>query len=209
MKIQIQQYCNIFSNKVFLNGTLLFEPAHKNTDIDVFLSEIYAFFKMDYRKFFKMDRLSKVGFVASELMMQTFDREQPKEDMGIIFFNQSSSIEADKAYQQTIQDKNNYYPSPAVFVYTLPNIVTGEIAIRNKIHGETAFFVFPLFQSVLIEETVKSVFSNSGLKNLLVGWVEVAEKELDVCMMLCEVGEEEQIEFNSENIEKIYNKSLI
>jgi hypothetical protein len=95
-----------------------------------------------------------------------------------------------------------------VFVYTLPNIVTGEIAIRNKIHGETAFFVAPLFQPAAIEETVKGVFHNSGLKHLLVGWVEVEDDELDVCMMLCGSDGEGHCEFNADNIEKIYYKSL-
>ena len=42
-------------------------------------------------------------------------------------------------FQETIQHADSYYPSPALFVYTLPNIVTGEIAIRNKYYGETSF----------------------------------------------------------------------
>jgi hypothetical protein len=192
---------------------MLFDSAHKYPEMNDFFSEIYTFLGIDYRKFFKMDALSKAGFVASEMLLQAFDREQPKEDMGIVFFNHSSSLEADKAYQQTIQEQDNYYPSPAVFVYTLPNIVAGEIAIRNKIHGETAFIVYPMFQPASIEETVNGVFLNSGLKYLLTGWVEVEDNELDVCMMLCTTGEEGLMEFSKENIEKIYkgishNKSL-
>ena len=193
---------------MLLNGELLFESANKCFDMNDFLSEIYTFLGIEYRKFFKMDTLSKAGFVSSEFLLQMFDREQPKEDMGIIFFNHSSSLEADKAYQRTISDKDNYFPSPAVFVYTLPNIVAGEIAIRNKIHGETAFFIFPLFQSTSIEEVVKGVFYDSDLRYLLVGWVEIDDNELDVCMMLCESDEEGLIEFNSENIEKIYTNTL-
>ena len=192
-----------------MNGELLFESDQKRTDMNDFLSEIYNHLGIDYRKFFKMDTLSKAGFVASELLLKDFNREQAKEDMGIIFFNESSSLKADKVYQQTIQEKDNYFPSPAVFVYTLPNIVAGEIAIRNKIHGETAFFLLPRFQFTLIEETVKGVFINSGMKDLLVGWIEVGNNEMDVCMMLCATGEEGVIEFNSENIENIYNKSLM
>jgi hypothetical protein len=200
MNIQINQYCHLSSNKAFLNGALLFESARKRPEINDFLSELYAFLGIDYRKFFKMDTLSKAGFVASEMLLQTFDREQPKEDMGIIFFNQSGSLEADRVYQQTIQDKDNYYPSPAVFVYTLPNIVAGEIAIRNKIHGETAFFVTPLFQPASIEEAVRGVFSNSGLKYLLTGWLEIEDDKLDIRMMLCESGGEGLLAFNSETI---------
>jgi hypothetical protein len=42
----------------------------------------------------------------------------------------------------------------------------------------------------------------------LVGWVDVEDDEIDVCMMLCVTGEEGQIAFNAENIEKIYYNSL-
>ena len=208
MKIQIKQYCRIVPDKVLLNGEIVFESADKCMEINDFLSDIYYWIGINYRKFFKMDTLSKAGFVVSELLLQAFDREQAKEDMGIVFFNQSGSLEADRLYQQTIQDQNNYFPSPAVFVYTLPNIVNGEVAIRNKIHGETAFFILPLFQSALIEETVKGIFYNSGLKHLLTGWIDIDNDEIDVCMMLCVAGEEGRIEFNAENIEKIYNESL-
>ena len=251
MKIQIKHYCRILPTEVLFDGKALYEFAKKPVETADFLSDLYNRLDIDYRKFFKMDTLSKAGFVASELLLKDFDREQTKEDMGIVFFNRSGSLESDKIYQQTIQDKDNFFPSPAVFVYTLPNIVTGEIAIRNKIHGETAFFVLPEFNAKRIETIVQDVCCHSGLKYLLTGWVEVENDEIDVCMMLCVAGEEEQIEgtpnnpklcvtrlqqnahlrhvncafasaasldfeiirspleFNSENIENIYYKSLI
>jgi hypothetical protein len=171
-----------------------------------FLSEIYHNLGIDYRKFFKMDALSKAGFLASELLLKDLDREQPKEDMGIILFNQSSSLEADEAYRQTIREKDDYFPSPAVFVYTLPNIVAGEIAIRNKIQGETAFYVAQNFQAGLIEEIARGAFHNSGLTYLLTGWIEIYKCEIDVCMMICESAEKGLFVLNAENIEKIYDK---
>ena len=77
--------------------------------------------------------------MASELLLQAEGAERfvPREDRAVVFFNRSASLQADTAYQATIQDPDNFYPSPAAFVYTLPNIVTGEIAIRNKYFGET------------------------------------------------------------------------
>jgi len=200
----IKRYCRILPNQLFLNGKILFESVQKPAGMHDFLSEIYNYLGIDYRKFFKMDALSKTGFLASELLLKDFDREQPKEDMGIIFFNRSSSLDNDEAYQQTIRD----FPSPAVFVYTLPNIVAGEIAIRNKIHGETAFFITQNFQAGIIEEMARGAFCNSGIKYLLTGWIEIYRGEMDVCMMLCEAGENGLFEFNTENIEKIYHNTL-
>ena len=94
-------------------------------------------------KFYKMDPLCRLGFVASELLLQAEGdrRDTPRDDRAIILFNRSSSIQADEAYQASIQDAEDYFPSPAAFVYTLPNIVTGEIAIRNHYQGETSFYI--------------------------------------------------------------------
>jgi len=200
----IKHHCRILPNQLFLDGELLFESAQKAVEMHDFLSKIYNHIDIDYRKFFKMDALSKTGFLASELLLADFDREQPKEDMGIIFFNQSSSLDNDEAYQQTIQD----FPSPAVFVYTLPNIVAGEIAIRNKIYGETAFYISRNFQAELIVEIASSAFRDAKLTYLLTGWIEIYKGEMDVCLMLCESGENGLFALNSENIETIYNKSL-
>lgn len=116
---------------------------HKATG-SALLTELYRAHVGDYPKFFKMDTLCKLGFVASELLLQAEGEPRfvPREDRAVILYNKHASLQADTAYQTTIQDPDNFFPSPAAFVYTLPNIVTGEIAIRNKYYGETSFFVF-------------------------------------------------------------------
>ena len=204
MKIKITDYCRIFPCRELVTRYMWSKCAPKPADLNQVLIDQYNRRRIDYRRFFKMDTLSKAGFLAAELLLEDFDREQPKENMGIILFNHSSSLEADEAYQQTINDKDNYFPSPAVFVYTLPNIVTGEIAIRHKIHGETAFYITPRFQPDLIEEIGKSAFSASGLKYLLTGWVEISNDMIDVCMMLCESDGKRKMAFHAGNIAKIY-----
>jgi len=205
MKITITDYCRISPHREVITRNMLFRCVPKPADVNQVLSDMYNYFHIDYRKFFKMDTLSKVGFLATELLLEDLNKEQPKEDMGIILFNHSSSLASDAAYQQTINDKNNYFPSPAVFVYTLPNIVTGEIAIRHKIHGETAFYITSQFQPALIEETGKAAFAGTGLKCLLTGWIEVANDEIDVCMMRCEVDGKRKMTFHARNIEKLYH----
>ena len=190
----IQSYCNIFPGIVLLNGEEFLKLKRKPFVMNDFFAEIYTRLGIDYRKFYKMDALSKLGFLASEILLSGSDREQPKPDMGIIFFNRSSSLEADGKYQKTIQEKDNFFPSPAEFVYTLPNIVTGEIAIRNKIHGETAMYVSYDFYSELIESAIDYAMKYAGIKCALAGWVEVDEpaNKVDCCMMLCtaKVGNE-------------------
>ena len=138
------------------------------------LNEAYRSFINDYPKFFKMDGLCKLGFIASELMISQLgeDRSQPREDRAVILFNRSGSLDADKHYQSTISDADNYFPSPSVFVYTLPNIITGEISIRNKYLGETSFYVLDHYEEETIQKIIHISFMDEDTKSMLTGWVD-------------------------------------
>ena len=183
----IKSYCHIVPGSVWLNGKKTFQIKQKPFMMNDFISAIYSHSGIDYRKFYKMDALSKLGFLASEILLAGSDREQPKHDMGIVLINRSSSLEADINYQKTIQDKENFFPSPAEFVYTLPNIVTGEIAIRNKIYGETAFYSCSAFSPATIHPLIEDTLKYAGIKCALAGWidVDVYRNYLNCCLMLC------------------------
>ena len=183
----IRSYCRIEPGCVWLNGEEYFEYKREPFVINEFLSALYKHMGTDYRKFYKMDALSGLGFLASEILLAGSDREQPKTDMGILLFNESSSLEADMNYQKTIQNKDDFFPSPADFVYTLPNIVTGEIALRNKIYGETMFYVSAHIMTNLIYELINDALYVSGMKCVLVGWTEVGavDNTLECMMALC------------------------
>ena len=133
------------------------------------LVELYRTYVGDYPKFFKMDTLSRLGFIAAELILKE-SRVQNTEYRpdAIILANRSASIKNDKDYLDTISE-GKYYPSPALFVYTLPNIVTGEIAIRHHIQGETSFYI--LDKPEQLEPIIRSTF-NIQPSTLLAGWCE-------------------------------------
>ena len=151
--------------------------AHKEQGAAL-LTELYRTHVGDYPKFFKMDTLCKLGFVASELLLQAEGAERfvPREDRAVILFNRNASLQADTAYQKTIQDPENFYPSPAAFVYTLPNIVTGEIAIRNKYYGETSFFVIEDNDPHLIERQLQNAFQDPQTQSILGGWLDCSDE---------------------------------
>lgn len=129
----------------------------------------------NYPKFYKMDGLSRLGFAASEILLNAEKGETDKE-RAIIFFNHSSSIASDRNYKESINDKNNYFPSPSIFVYTLPNIVTGEIAIRNHFHGETSFFILPDKDERLMEEILQASCRDAQSKSFLTGWIDYEDE---------------------------------
>lgn len=131
---------------------------------------LYREFIKDYPKFFKMDSLCELGFIAAELLMKDLSADE-KDKAAIVLFNRNGSLVTDRNYQRTIE-ADSYFPSPALFVYTLANIVTGEIAIRHKIHGETSFYVLPNRDNDLIDEVVGDVFYTSNPTFVLGGWIE-------------------------------------
>lgn len=139
------------------------------------LTSLYKQMIGDYPKFYKMDGLSRLGFVASEILLNAEKGETDKE-RAIIFFNHSSSIASDRNYKESINDKDNYFPSPSIFVYTLPNIVTGEIAIRNHFHGETSFFILPDKDERLMEEILQASCRDAQSKSFLTGWIDYEDE---------------------------------
>lgn len=139
------------------------------------LTSLYKQMIGNYPKFYKMDGLSRLGFVASEILLNA-EKEETDKERAIIFFNHSSSIASDRNYKESINDKDNYFPSPSIFVYTLPNIVTGEIAIRNHFHGETSFFILPDKDERMMEEILQASCRDDQSKSFLTGWIDYEDE---------------------------------
>ncbi len=144
------------------------------------LTAAYRSLGIDYPKFFKMDTLSRLGFIASELLLNSVEpgaRPASRQDRGVIFWNRSASLCNDLHYEKTVSDPQNWFPSPALFVYTLPNIVCGEIAIRNRWYGETMFFIADSYDESMILNAVRREFDDSGMNSALCGWLECTDDD--------------------------------
>lgn len=139
------------------------------------LTSLYKQMIGNYPKFYKMDGLCRLGFVASEILLNA-EKGETDEERAIIFFNHSSSIASDRNYKESIKDKDNYFPSPSIFVYTLPNIVTGEIAIRNHFQGETSFFILPDKDEKMMEEILQASCRDAQSKSFLTGWIDYEDE---------------------------------
>ena len=146
------------------------------------LTALYKQIIGNYPKYYKMDGLCRLGFVASELLLkaerdESSFTEDTNKTRAIVFFNRSSSIASDKKYLASIVEKDNYFPSPSVFVYTLPNIVTGEIAIRNGYHGETSFYILPHKNELLMQDIIETTFMDEQTTSILTGWLDYEDSE--------------------------------
>jgi len=196
----ITQSCCIRQNTVLKNGQQSFES--RDTDVPDFLLAAYQSLDTKYPKFYKMDNLSKLGWLAAEQLLTGFSADKyAKEDIGVVLSNASASLDTDIKYYETAKD----IASPALFVYTLPNIVTGEICIRHGFKGENAFFITEQFDSAFTEQYVNNLINNNILQACICGWVELLGDQYKAVLYLVEKQPEaNSIPFTTENITNIY-----
>ena len=204
--IVISGWSSVSQNQIMVNGDLVLEL--QSPDFAEFAKAGFKALNQPYLKFYKMDNLSKLGFLCAEYLLQQNPINQTSEDVGVILCNAASCIDTDIEHQKSIADVNNYFPSPSIFVYTLPNIVIGEISIRHKFQGENTFFVFETFQPEFMANYVNSLFYDNKVKACLTGWVDLSTNAADykAVIYLAEMGGNDKMEFNSENLKKIYNQ---
>ncbi|MBO4447767.1 MAG: hypothetical protein J5764_06550 [Bacteroidales bacterium] len=142
-----------------------------------FLHSLYTSLKPDYPKFFKMDLHCKLGFLATELLLEgTEGRFEPREDRAVVAFTHNGCLQNDLEFNAGCKAEN-YFPSPALFVYTLPNIVTGEICIRNRYKGDSSCFVLPNPDREKIQECLECVFQDPVTTSALCTWVDYKSEE--------------------------------
>ena len=152
-----------------------------------------------------MDNLSKLGWLASEILLKdSFAHADYKpEEVGIVLANANASLDADLKYFETTKD----FASPSLFVYTLPNIVMGEICIKNRFKGENAFFVQEKFDANFVEQYVNNLLNNNILHACIFGWIDVMQENCEAVLFLAEKkSTAESIPFTTENIENILSK---
>jgi hypothetical protein len=191
--------CQISKHVVYKNNLPVFEQT--DSDFSGFLETAYRHFNLKYPKFHKMDRLCQLGLLASEVLLEgNFNREKyPAGEVGIVLSNASASLDTDLRYANTM----SAIPSPALFVYTLPNIMIGEICIRNGFKGENAFFVFNAFDATFMEQYVSHLLDNQLAQACICGWVELLKEEYSANLMLVEKDQSgKSLFFTKENILK-------
>lgn len=208
----ITSYAHFKHHQVAVNGEIIFkaEPTHSLSE---FLSEAYKSMGIGYPKFHKMDAQCKLGLLCTEFALQhrSFLTNAALDKTAIVLSNSASSLETDRQYQASIADKSNYFPSPTVFVYTLPNIVIGEIAIKHKLTGENAFFVAEKMDAQLLVNYAE-ILLDQYAEAAIIGWVEVDGDHYEAFIFLVE--NEEYLNknaifkpLNQSTVNQLYNQT--
>lgn len=200
--LYINSFVSIRNNEVNINGkSLLF----KSDTISNFLKTVYKNLNINYPKFYKMDNMSKLGILATEFLLQNIEK---KEDTSLIFANKSASLDTDIIYQKSIQNQQNFIPSPSVFVYTLANIVLGEISIRNKFTGENIFIVLDEFKPEILLEVLFLQKKLKKANSFIVTWIEVIENKIEVFAFYIDDNKtKESFLLKKENLKQLLKKT--
>lgn len=187
MKNFITTYCHISGDTCSLNGEVLI--TLDKTSEDSWLKQLYRYSGQTYPKFYKMDMLSQIGYLASGLIKSNHSTQLSQyadDDIALVFANRFSSAESDIRFQKSYQEQKA--PSPAMFVYTLPNIVMGEIAIANKWYGENMFAVLPKFDADWYIN-YSHILLHTDAKAVLGGWINIVEEKPEAFLFLIEKEE--------------------
>jgi hypothetical protein len=201
-KQYISGYCTIEENCITLNGQPYFDmPSIPFPD---FAKQAYQYSGISYPKFFKMDNLSKLAFLASDLLLKDEVKEGDNNNIALLFANNSSSLDSDVKHLDLISDRENYHPSPSVFVYTLPNICMGEISIRYGLHTENSFFIFENFNPQFFASYAGVMLTIHKAEKILCGWVEFYDEDYKAFMYM--VKKEGDMKHTKDNIYTLFNK---
>ena len=200
----ITSHVTIRNGTLSVSGNTLFSaPELSAAD---FLKAAYKHLNPAYPKFYKMDSLCKLAFIASEALLKAnpVAQKYAAEDIALLIANSASSLEIDTEHQRTITDAGNYFPSPAVFVYTLPNILIGEIAIRNQLKGENGFFIFDTFDAPFMNSYIESVLNTGRAQCCIAGWIDFYENRYDAFLYTVEAGNASAAAHTAEQLNHLY-----
>ncbi|MBR3291869.1 MAG: hypothetical protein IKI66_06775 [Bacteroidales bacterium] len=136
------------------------------------ITEIFKKHLADGSRFFKMDLYSRLAYAATSLLAKDALEGYDPEDLALIIFTQNGSVMADRKHLSTFSDPEDFFPSPAVFINTLPNVVLGEIAVKNNIKGETTLVLLPHRDEAAMNRIIEATVSATRPSVMLCGWVD-------------------------------------
>ncbi len=204
--LYISASCVIYQHKIVVNQQLLFEDGSAE-NASQFLTSGYRHAGFDYSRFYKMDHLSKLGWLSAEYLLASNEaarqrlQQMAPQEICLLLMNANSSMDTDARYYPTVAQM----ASPALFVYTLPNIIVGEICIRQGWKGENMFLVSQKFDAAFFQQQVALLMQTAGNEACLCGWVEWLGEAYRSVLFLVEKNLAPQSAiFTTENIKSIY-----
>lgn len=195
-------YSRLKYNMFIVDGLLiskLSEEEAKTTSERLNLFYKKAGFK--YPKFFKMDPLCKAGMLCLMPFADYLHAHPKGSEGGLLVFTDSGCRMADEEHLRLMRESAT---SPAVFVYTLPNIVLGEWSIFSRWVGYGQCFLINAFKTSYLAERISAFKADFPGAPVLAGWLSVSEDSLEGMLFICSEGMQTEQEI-AKQISDIYH----
>ena len=194
----IQQYLQWKNKEIWFNSQSLLHASEE--DMMLVSTDIYRQSGIHYPKFFKMDILSKAAFLGASF---TLPKEigEDKNKIAVVLSSTSGCLEVDKKFNESRAE----LASPSLFVYTLPNIMLGEICIADGFKGEQMCFITPEPDAELMAFYVEDLLKNRGTHAVLCGHVEATEEKVTATFVWI-TKQPSTLPFNYQNLKTIFSK---
>lgn len=175
---------------------------HPDAAAESFLPALYQSLQLNYPKWYKMDRLSQLGILAVDILLKDGfnNADYDPAEVAIVLSNNHSSLDTDARFVEQLAD----IPSPATFVYTLPNIMIGEIGIRHGFKGEQGCFVMAAPDVKFMEQYVQSLFAEGRTKLCITGWIDLFRNDFEAVLFLVGRGTKDNSKHSTFNKENLY-----
>jgi len=204
MNIRVTHSVLIRDHLLLKDGQKIFESPP--VPFSQFADLIYNELRIGYPKFHKMDNLSKLGFIGADILLKnnSLDIKKNPYETGIILSNRNSSLDTDVKYYNMVRTG---IASPAVFVYSLPNIVIGEICIRHGIKGENTFFISDRYNISSQVDYINNLFEKGVFNICIGGWVELIGESYEAFLYLAVNNANDNMTqpHTTETIKKLYH----
>lgn len=131
-------------------------------------------------KFFKMDDICKLGYITAHFLLDGIGIGHP-ENVGVMMTGHTGSLDTDNHHLDNITRNGDDMASPSVFVYTLPNTVGAEIAIKYGFKGENTFYYLTEDNGMSESADVKTV----DIQEYMDGFLKLmmAKSDLEMCVV--------------------------
>ena len=201
--LKLLRSCAIQRGTIQVDGATVF--AESADSFAAFARAAFQDLALDYPKFFRMDNLSRLGFLAAEHLLagQPLPKASEADRTGVVLANATSSLDTDLRYAAQQQ---RGLASPALFVYTLPNIVVGEICIRHGIKGENLLFIAERYDAAAQVAYVANLFANHRLDRCLGGWLDLVGEEYQAFFYLAGPSAEPALsDYTATHVERLFS----
>ena len=170
---EVERRLSIRPDGLVLDG----QPVPLESTGAALVSEIFKKRIADDSRFYKMDLYSRLAYVGASLLAKDSLADCAPEDIALCIGTVNGSVLADRKHISTISDPEAFYPSPSVFINTLPNVVLGEIAVKNGVKGETTLVMLPERDEATLQTVVDVTLAATRPAALICGWVDCTAED--------------------------------